>query len=266
MKYYIIHYDKLKERKKALKKQLKRERIKAEWFIQKEKEPYTKEEINRYYERNNKKWKEKAKFMEANIIPRPLAISEISLTINHFKILDKIAGRKDEKALIFEDDVILERGFKEKVARFLKLAKEYDWDILFLDWCNTKPPATKRFKIVKSRKDKDSWGTAAFLIKKKVAKKIVKEFNKFSFCIDEEIKYLAKKLGLKIIWVNPPITRQGSVYGNFESTLLEREKMGIKKFVFWKKNLYSFLSKNGLGFFSRFLSKIERSVKSLILR
>jgi glycosyl transferase, family 25 len=267
MKTYVIHYDKLKGRKKKLGVQLDREKIKAEWFIQKEKEPYSKEEINKHYLFDKKEWKRRIKISGAEIIPRRLGIHEISLTINHFKIMEKIAKGKEDVALIFEDDVLITKDFNKNLKDNLKKLKNKRWDLCFLDWCNTLPPKVEKSAILNKRKDNDSWGTAAFIIKKSSIAKILKNKEKFVFCIDEEIKYLVKKLGLRVMWVNPPLTRQGSIYGKFDSTLTEdREKAGIKKWIGWRRKVYSFIRKKKLKKLADLIESMELKIKKGIIK
>ena len=268
MRTYLIHYDKLKERKKFMKSQLEAQKMKVDWFIQKESEPYSENEISKYYKYDKNDWIRKVKKGERNIIPRPLGIHEICLTVNHFKIMKKIAENKEDYALVLEDDVILTKDFLKKLSHIQKLLKKKSWDMVFLDWCGVIPPAVKNPVLVGREKDRDPWGTGAYLIKKTAAKKIMKNFKRFTLVIDEELRYLSKELGLKILWTNPPLTKQGSVYGKFDSTLTEdRETTGIKKYLGWRKKIYSMLEKNTVWRrLVLLIRKIEGRIKKSIIR
>jgi len=269
-KTYVIHFDKLVERKVHLEEQLNRERLTAEWFIQRGEDFYTKEEIDRYYKYDTNKWKEKIKIAKLNRIPRRLGKAEVNLGINHFRLLEKISKDEGKLFLLLEDDVVLCKEFTFNLRKILAELEKVEWDICFLDWCNTTPP--RKGGIVETvdqrgNEDHDSWGLAAYLIKPRTAAELLRDFDHFTLVCDDEIRYLVRKKRLVPKWTLPPLTEQGSFYGKFTSSLsASREKSGIKKYVFWRKGVYIFLGKVGLGKAADLLEKLEAHMRKRLLK
>jgi GR25 family glycosyltransferase involved in LPS biosynthesis len=267
---YVIHFDKLAERKVHLEEQLNREGLRAEWFIQRGKDFYTKEEIGRYYKYDTKKWIEKIKIAKLNRIPRPLGKAEVNLTINHFKLLERISKDKENLFLILEDDVVLCEEFTYNLHKVLAELGKIEWDICFLDWCTTTPPRKEGIVQIVDKKgdeDRDSWGLAAYLIKPRTAAELLRDFNHFTLVCDDEIRYLVKKNKLVPKWAIPPLTKQGSFYGKFTSSLSEsREKSGIKKYIFWREGIYIFLKRSGFEKAADLLGKLESHIRKRLLK
>lgn len=115
MKYFVTHYKPLKERKQNLLIQLKKENIEAEFI-----EVFDREELT-----NNE-----LKIFHQNIKP-----SVASLICKHIECYRRVV-ESYEYAVIFEDDVILEQSFEEKLKKYIKQLPE-DWDMLFIgNGCN----------------------------------------------------------------------------------------------------------------------------------
>ena len=267
---YVIHFDKLVERKVHLEEQLNREGRGAEWFIQRGEDFYAKEEIDRYYKYDPNKWIEKIKIAKLNRIPRPLGKPEVNLSINHFKLLERISKDKGNLFLILEDDVVLCEEFTSSLHQVLGELEKVEWDICFLDWCTTAPPRKGGIvEIVDQRRNEDSgsWGLAAYLIRPSTAAELLRDFDHFTLCCDDEIRYLVKKKRLVPKWVLPPLTEQGSFCGKFTSSLNgSREKSGIKKYVFWRKGIYAFLRRTDLERAADLLEKFESHIRKRVLR
>lgn len=247
---YVIHFDKLVERKVHLEEQLNREGLRAEWFIQRGEDVYTKEEIAKYYKYDTNKWIEKIKIAKLNRIPRPLGKAEVDISINHFKLLERISEDKGNLFLILEDDVVLCEEFTYTLQKVLGELEKVEWDICFLDWCNTTPPRKGGIvEIVDQRKneDSDSWGLAAYLIKPRAAAELLRDFDHFTLVCDDEIRYLVKKKRLVPKWSLPPLAEQGSISGKFTSSLRGGErKIRSKEIFFLEEGCLCFLEENRL--------------------
>ena len=59
------------------------------------------------------------------------SLGEIGCACSHIEIWRKVANRETDIAIIFEDDVILEKDFKKKMYKFLNDLPK-DWDMAFL--------------------------------------------------------------------------------------------------------------------------------------
>ena len=142
MDLYVIHFDKLIERRTFLEKQIKKQKIKLNWFIQEFEKPYSEKEINKYYFYDKKNWKKKLKIARKELIPRKLSFPEIALTINHFKLWE-LCVKKNKLFVIFEDDVEIQPNFKLNLKKVIKMLNKLDWDLCFFDWCDITPPKVK---------------------------------------------------------------------------------------------------------------------------
>ncbi|HSM24553.1 MAG TPA: glycosyltransferase family 25 protein [Anaerolineaceae bacterium] len=267
MKIFIIHYDKLVERKLYMEKQLIDQGISAEWYIQKESEPYSQSEIDKYYKYDVQEWKKKTAEINANLIYRRLGHHEISLLINHLKILEKIKIGYDDYALVLEDDAIFEEEFTEILKTIEELIKQIKWDICYLDWGYESAPFFNDYTIIEERLDEHSWGTGAYIVSKDVANLLVSKHKQAHLAIDEELKYRIRDLGLKAIWIAPGVIKQGSLIELYPSIIdSDREKTGIKKYLYWRKTIYRFLESNKIDWLLKPLEGFEAYLKKLLLK
>ena len=261
MKIYVIHYDKLTNRKELLEKQLDHNTLSGEWLIQKG--FYSQDFIDKYYEYNIDEWKRKVQIAKRPVIYRPLTKSEVHLTINHFLIGEKIIDSEDEFALVLEDDAMLVDDFKKKLDDVLKQLESTDWDMVFLDFLGAKPPKVDQLTLLSKRNDYDYYGTCAYLIKRTSWIKILNTDDKFTLPIDDEYKYRINSLGLKTIWVIPPLVKQSSLdeSDDTDSGQDQRDREGIKKYIFWRRKIYKFLPKK----VEKKIYKFEEKVKKFLL-
>ena len=261
MKIYVIHYDKLVDRKDVLENKLKENDLSAEWLIQRG--YYDQTFIDKYYEYNKKEWKRKVKIANRPIIYRPLIKSEVHLTINHFLIGEKIISGNDEYALVLEDDAMLVDDFKNKLDEVVVQLNNMEWDIAYLDYLGAKPPKVDKLTLFPSRNNYDYFGTCAYIIKKSAWTKIIKTDDKFTLPIDEEYKYRINLLGLKTVWAVPPLVKQSSLdeSNNTNSGQDQRDKEGLKKYIYWRQNIYKLFPKK----FKKKIYKLEEKVKKIML-
>lgn len=261
MKIHVIHYDKLTDRKKVLEDKLRENNMSAEWLIQSG--FYEQNFIDKYYAYDKNEWKRKVRIANRPIIYRTLTRSEVHLTINHFLVGEKIINGEDEFALVLEDDAMLVDDFKEKLDEVIEQLQNTDWDIVFLDFLGAKPPKVEKLTLLPKRNDYDYYGTCAYLIKKSSWIKILNTDDKFTLPIDEEYKYRINSLGLKTTWVVPPLVKQSSLdeSGSTNSGQDQRDKEGLKKYIYWRQNIYKLFPKK----FKKKINKLEEKVKKMIL-
>tara|TARA_B110000503_G_scaffold142851_1_gene241259 strand:- start:4919 stop:5713 length:795 start_codon:yes stop_codon:yes gene_type:complete len=261
MKTYVIHYDKLKHRKESLELQLKQNDLNADWLIQKG--FYSKEFIDKYFKFSVSEWKRKVRIAKRPIIYRPLTKSEIHLTINHFLVGERISRGEDDIALVFEDDAVLIDNFKEVFRDVLKQLNKATWDIAYLDFLGGKPPKVDKLTLLDHRNDNDYYGTCAYLIKRSTWNQILAMNEKFTLPSDEELKYRINHLGLKSVWILPPLVKQSSLNGldNADSGQDQREIQGIKRYIFWRKKIYKIFPRKVRDT----IDTIEEKIKKLIL-
>lgn len=261
MKTYVIHYDKLTDRKEKLKFQLKKNSLSAEWLVQKG--FYSQDFIDKYFAFSVNEWKRKVRIAKRPIIYRPLTKSEIHLTINHFLVGEKIAKGNDDIALVFEDDAILVDDFKNMFKDVIMQLKETSWDIAYLDFLGGKPPKVDELTLINRRGDFDYYGTCAYLIKRTTWTQILAMNEKFTLPSDEELKYRINHLGLKSVWIAPPLVKQSSLNNsdNKDSGQDQREIQGIKRYIFWRKKIYKIFPRK----VRVAIDNIEEKIKKLLL-
>ena len=131
-----------------------------------------------------------------------------------------------EKALILEDDAILDNDFMQKFTHYQNKL-EPSFDMLFIgSGCNLHIEPDKIVKdknIYQKYHDPTTWGGAgstrcvdSYLVSKKCAKKLcnyIDKMNTSSLLISETDHWLnkvCKKLDLLVYWAEPTIVSQGS--------------------------------------------------------
>ena len=137
-----------------------------------------------------------------------------------------LSSSNNEIGLILEDDVIpKDKNFEKTINSILK--KDVDWDVLFLgtgvgeNFIKSKISFfDKLFKKKYVSIPHPATNCAeAYLIKKDAAKKIYNNIEEFNMAWDWELAYTFKELEMKIMWYLPPIFYQGSISGEFKSSL-----------------------------------------------
>ena len=81
--------------------------------------------------------------------------------------------------------------------------------------------------------------------------------------IDEEYKYRINLLGLKTVWAVPPLVKQSSLdeSNSTNSGQDQRDKEGLKKYIYWRQNIYKLFPKK----FKKKIYKLEEKVKKIML-
>ena len=241
MQFYIIHYDKLRNRLKILSKSLEYYGLKATWLIQSG--FYGKEFIDSYYKASRPDWLRKIRVARRPIIFRPLSKSEIHLAINHFLVLESIVANKDDKAVVLEDDAVLCDDFTGKLSELNDKLVGRDWDIVFINYHGKKPAHSREMKLIENRDLFDYFGTCAYIISKDAARRILEMGEKITLPSDEELKYRASQLDLKLLWVLPDLVQQGSLNDQKGHITGQdaRDVSGIKKWIYWRFTIYGML-------------------------
>lgn len=222
-KVYIAHYTKLIERKFNLDAALRQNEIKAEYIYQFDKDVLTEQIIKEFYLENEEEYnKTIVKTYKEKCTPfRKLNLAEISLTIKHCIIMEKISKECNKYALVLEDDVVFANNFVNLFNEYLEKTPN-DWDVIFLgNCCNLRVP--KEFleegKIAYLKEHPSSKCADSFLIKKSMAEKISKTMKPFRTISDWEYSYQFYLHNAKVYWWDPPLISQGSETGLFKTTL-----------------------------------------------
>lgn len=207
MKIFVIHYDKLVERKKCIINQMKKFNLDFEFVSNHGKE--------------NISLEEKKKF-------RRITDAEISLMLHHIECLKQISLENDnEYALILEDDVLLNKDFNKLLEIYIKQLPA-DWDMLFIgNGCNLHIPqellTNNQFIYKKDVYQGASRCADSYLITKKCAKFIFEKFQQPNYMVltpyDIWLNNVMRHNKLNIYWSEPTIVEQGSENGIYKSSL-----------------------------------------------
>lgn len=221
-KIYLLHYSPLKERLDNILPIIKSLNIPYEIITEYDKEDLTDQIISQFYNFDKDTVRKRKEDLWHDFCPcEKLNLAEISLTIKHFSLYEKISKSKDEIILILEDDAILCDNFLEKVSSFLQETPK-DWDIIWLglgcgeDFWRHKTFFSKKIsENVYKVPHPASNCSEAILIKSNSAESLK---YPFSMVIDWELAWQMYKENMNVYWWTPLVT-QGSKNGKFNSEL-----------------------------------------------
>ena len=213
MKIFVVHYDKLVERRQNMVKQLLVNGIEAEFVTQ--------------YDRNNISNNDQIIFS----INKIQTDRNKAITLSHLYCYREITNKYDY-ALILEDDAIFHNQFKERLDYYVSQLPN-DWDMLFIgDGCNLHIPydivSKSNTNIFKKCLEPTFWGgngatrcSDSYLISKKCAIKVIEfiEHTKIDNAIDWWLNDVCRKYNFNVYWAEPTIVSQGSQNGLYMSTI-----------------------------------------------
>lgn len=202
-KIYIIHYDKLVERKEHIEKQIT-DFSNVEWIINKNPENLSKCELSLFSEGVSKGSK--------------------SLTMKHIEAFKRIVKDDIEIALIFEDDVILDKNFIEEYEKIKEQFMKSDFEICFIgSGCGLK---IDRKKVHKDIEIYNSYHktrcTDSYIIKKSLCKKLLEiyiEYPEYHENIDWIMNKWFTDYNIKTCWSGKSIVKQGSQHSVFKRSI-----------------------------------------------
>jgi len=149
----------------------------------------------------------------------PLTMGEISIATKFGKVFEKLSLSDGDYFLIFEDDVILCQNFETNLTNFLN-ATPNDWDaIYFGSGANMKPRSIKDGCVAYLTDHPASRCADSILIKKSAITDLAKTWFPFHLPADWELGYQHFLHNHRVYWWEPSLTRQGSEYGIFKSSL-----------------------------------------------
>jgi len=206
MKVFVIHYTKYKDRKAHILREFEKHNICNYVFIEK----YDKEDLT-----------ESDRF---NFEPS-LETGKISLILKHIEAYKIISDNQIKDAIIFEDDIILDESFFDKITKYYEQLPN-DFDICFLgNGCGLHIDSDKLIKdqyIYEKTQHPKTRCTDSYLISLSCAKKINEYFTtidyKLFYNIDWWLNGVIPLFDFKIYWAEPTIVKQGSENGLFTNS------------------------------------------------
>lgn len=222
-KIYLFHYKPLKERLEKITPVLDKLGIPYEIVSEYDKEELSPEIISKFYYCNPNEIELKQKEVWGHVAQvRELNLAEISLTIKHFSLYEKLAKEEDGKIfLLLEDDAVLAPDFLTKFNKYL-LETPKDWEMIWLglgcgwDFWNQKTFSGERIsENVYKIPHPASNCSEAILIKPEAARKLTLPFM---MAVDWELAWQIYEKDIKTYWWTP-LVEQGSKNGQFKSEL-----------------------------------------------
>lgn len=211
MKIFIIHYKKLKDRKKFILEQFEKHNITCYEFIEIDRDELYNHNISMFQSNYNN--------------------SQIAISLSHFYAYKQISD-KYENGLIFEDDVILSDYFTDIFNIYLNQLPQ-DYDMLFIgNGCGLHIQQTELIPnkyIYEKGLFPTPWGgdgagrcTDSYLVNKKCAIKLCEYISNLTYKIDLPsdwwLNIAARENDFKVYWAEPTIVTQGTQNGLFQTS------------------------------------------------
>lgn len=183
-----------------------------------------------------------------------LPLRKFSCSMNHFEALRRITAGGWRRALVLEDDVVLNERFNEELSLILAESEGFDFPhTVQLGCANNMYVAARRLQPGRRLYDaREVRACEAYLIGAEAARRRVEwlERNRLSRPTDHTFTQIDNELGNRIFWCDPSIVEQGSMNGLFPTTL---SKAKVRKPLWWvalqfrwqrlrKKHLYRLIS------------------------
>lgn len=164
-----------------------------------------------------------------NVTNKKMTRGAVGCTLSHIGIWEDAERKGHENIMVLEDDVVLAKNFKAKLAKILSEVPD-DFDILYLGGSNLKVKrVSPNIGVPKKTKAKGTFntGTYAMVINKKALPVLLRENRVISDNIDQKIKNnLFGKL--KCYYVLPPL-----VTHNNEMPSMRRINSNQKPLTSW---------------------------------
>lgn len=168
------------------------------------------------HEVSDRAWKSLDELLKTKIrkYHHSLTPGAIGCYLSHLKIYKKMIEQNDELAVIFEDDITVEKNdYDKKLGKILKnYPKRYD--ILMLGYSNLSNHID-RGKYFELDINGRFHGTHSYIITKKGAMKILQNDDLINIQIDSFLSLLHRNNKLKIGFLKMPLF----LYGNFNSDI-----------------------------------------------
>ena len=167
----------------------------------------------------------------------------ISLVLKHFEAHRRLAQSSVNTALILEDDAIFFKGFKKGLEKYIALSNQMpDPHLILLGGADNRMPEKFLNAANESCKQENDLiehpiSTAeAYLTSKRTAKMRIDWLmkNKIELPADHLFQHIDPQLGIKHFWPPAPLATQGSITGQFKSTLDASRKSKPASFLILK--------------------------------
>jgi len=228
--FYIIHWNKLKDRKKYLDEKLSGQDV---TFVDDyDRDTITEELINKWYRKEPKLWHDRCYHIYKEVPGyRELRKSEICNYLSHLKIINDIIEKNQKEVLVLDDDVRFKDTFFQKFDTLLEKTPQ-DYDIIYLGssftvqildvsvaYENVSPIVLKSGQEIYEKINHPRTRCGDYILSAKAAKKLKEAIDCIVLPQDYEFSYWIKKLDLKVYWWEPGLVFQGTQCGIYNSSI-----------------------------------------------
>ena len=232
--YIIINKEKENDRYIYLEEWFKNNNIKNyKYFEYCYKDNIKEDDIKKYYKEDKHLFLKRIIHYVIDCNRYKLTLSEISLAINHIKILNEIVENNYENVLILESDAIFSDNLIDKWNNlYLKQLPE-QWDVLILGSGNNmhKIEVINNVCGIKLERDKYIYEnpvcltrcSEAMLYSLNACKKIIQTIIPFSAPIDHEFDFQFLENNLKVYLCEPPLVLNGTEIHKYKSTIVDNK-------------------------------------------
>jgi len=205
LKVFVVHYSKLRYRRRYLEKELKKYGFDYEFVTKYDKEDLDENLIKKIYLDDKDFYENKTSSMWDKISGsyRKLSLGEISCAAKHFECI-RLASLEEKPSLIIEDDCIFSDNFKDDLTEIVEEIRRegVEWDAVFLGlgcgkrfqdqylFNNSVRVSQKLFKINHPATN----CAECYLIKNNCSDQIVKNCYPFSLTQDRDWETLTELL------------------------------------------------------------------------
>lgn len=220
-KIYIIHYDKLVERKQYLEPQLQKLGVDFEFrsLYNREAPELESKELFDPSEQNKQKRKKELDRTGLSIYAPCLQQHKgyKAVTLEHFFTYKEILKQNIETALVLEDDVCFKDGFFDHIHEYINKIP-HDFDIAYLGHgCSLDLPY-QTDDLFGLHPRKQSRCSDSYIFNRKTLEIVIDSFLPFFGAIDWELNYIQALHNLKVYWCTKPLIVQGSQHGKYKSS------------------------------------------------
>ena len=156
-----------------------------------------------------------------------LSKGEISLNINFYSAVRHAVdnNREDQLMVIFESDSYLRRDFVPRMNQILADLSGTEWDYVSLgEGVGTRPPGSNPsyYSEQKIYPAPHAWAfrcTDSMMFHPKFLKQLASTLLPFRECLDWELNFQLALHQAKAIWVDPPVSEQGTCFRRYATGL-----------------------------------------------
>ena len=169
-----------------------------------------------------------------------------SCCMKHYQALKQIVDSGAARALVLEDDVLLDRDFTARFNQCIAAASDLEEEAIVCigNGCNL---YTRRQSVEPGKLLYRQHGLRAadsYIVSQRVARTVTRHIEQhgFHFPFDAYLNDIVKPLGITVYWLEPTIAEQGSQNGTFQSSLNKPKPLWFKKLDWhWEKLRRRFL-------------------------